>query len=256
MKKLTRILTMSGFGLLAALAGGAGPAQASAPEGKTVGAHHVQWRAGDDVVGYYRTLRDCEIAGRFGERTGHWDDHNCSPVRVGVRRGAWALQVASNDDWHRHGFGVPFRATSGFPTQFRPVWAGAFNPGPGNNHAGPGMNHPGPGINHSGPGNDEPRPDMNHSGPNNNHSGPSNGHSGPSDHSGPGNTQTGPGNTQTGPGNTQTGPGNTQTGPGNTQTGPGNTQTGPGHSSPGNTQNGPHPTTTNPTSGPTRGMGH
>ena len=132
LKKLTRILTMGGFGLLAALATGAGPANASTPtatpESKTV-AHHVQWRADEDVVGYYRNLRDCELAGQFGERAGNWDDHNCSIVRIGPRNGAWALQVASDDDWDRVGFGVPFRAINGFPFRFRPVWAGEFRPG-------------------------------------------------------------------------------------------------------------------------------
>ena len=73
------------------------------------------------------------MAGQFGERAGHWDDHDCSPVRVGVRRGAWALSVDSDDDWNRVGFGVPFRAINGFPTRFRPVWPGQFRPG----HHGP-----------------------------------------------------------------------------------------------------------------------
>jgi hypothetical protein len=164
MKKLTRILTMGGFGLLAALATGAGPAHASTPtatpESKTV-VSQVQWRTGDQVVGYYRDLRDCELAGQFGERAGNWDDHNCSIVRVGPRDGAWALQVASSDDWDRLGFGVPFRAIHGFPTQFRPVWAGEFRGG----HAGP-INHRGPVNNHRGPSNN------NHRGPsNNNHRG-------------------------------------------------------------------------------------
>ena len=142
MKKLTRILTMGGFGLLAALATGAGPANAATPsvtpEGKTV-ARHVQWRMGDDIVGYYRNLRDCELAGQFGERAGNWDDHNCTIVRLGLRSGAWALQVASDDDWDRVGFGVPFRAIHGFPGRFRPVWPGVFRPG----HPGP-IGRPGP----------------------------------------------------------------------------------------------------------------
>jgi len=60
MKKLTRILTMGGFGLLAALATGAGPANAatahSVPESKTTKAHQVIWRDGNQVVGFYRTL--------------------------------------------------------------------------------------------------------------------------------------------------------------------------------------------------------
>jgi hypothetical protein len=132
MNKLTRILTMGGFGLLAALATGAGAAHASTPNGtpeakSAVG--HTQWRDGDEVVGYYRTLQGCELAGQFGERAGDWDDHNCSITRIGVRSGAWALQVASDDDWNQLGFGVPFGDIGRFPSQFRPVWPGRFDHG-------------------------------------------------------------------------------------------------------------------------------
>ena len=141
MKNLTRIMTMGGFGLLTALAG-AGSAQAATvnptPESKPA-ARHAQWQDDDRVVGFYRTLRGCELAGRFGERAGHWDEHDCSPVRVGLRRGAWALSVDSDDDWNRVGFGVPFRAISGFPTRYRPVWPGQFRPG---QHGRPGWHGP------------------------------------------------------------------------------------------------------------------
>ncbi|MET3428387.1 hypothetical protein BJ973_007599 [Actinoplanes tereljensis] len=123
---------MGGFGLLAALAT-AGPAAAATQSGNhepRPAAAHQFWGSGEQVVGYYRTLQGCELAGNFGERVGNWDDHNCAPVRVGLRSGAWALQVASNDDWDRIGFGVPFRAIGGFPSRFRPVWPGQFRPGP------------------------------------------------------------------------------------------------------------------------------
>ena len=130
--KLTRIMTMGGFGLLTALAG-AGTAQAAtvnpSPESKPA-ARHAQWQDGDRVVGFYRTLRGCALAGRFGERAGHWDEYDCTPVRIGLRRGAWALSVESDNDWNRSGFGVPFRAINRFPTQYRPVWPGQFRPGP------------------------------------------------------------------------------------------------------------------------------
>lgn len=129
MNKLTRIMTVGGFSLLAALATGAGSAQANATPESRPAAGHTQMQDADQVVGLYRTLRGCEMAGQFGERAGHWDDHDCSPVRVGVRRGAWALSVESDDNWNRFGFGVPFRAIHGFPTQFRPVWPGQFRPG-------------------------------------------------------------------------------------------------------------------------------
>ena len=132
MNKLTRVMVMGGFGLLAALATGAGPAQAATasgvPESKpAVG--QAQWLDSDEVVGYYRTPQACEMAGQFGERSGNWDDHDCSYENVGLRSGAWALRVASDDDWDRLGFGVPFRAIHAFPGQFRPVWPGEFRPG-------------------------------------------------------------------------------------------------------------------------------
>jgi hypothetical protein len=131
MNKLTRILTMGGFGLLAALATSAGPANASvakpAPEHKAAAVSHAAWRtAGDDIVGYYRTLQGCELAGQYGERAGDWDDHDCTPVRLGLRRGAWALRVDSDNDWDSLGWGVPFGAVSDFPVAFRPVWGGHF----------------------------------------------------------------------------------------------------------------------------------
>jgi hypothetical protein len=133
MNKLTRNMIVGGFGLLAALATGVGPAQASAPNGapesKTM-VGQADWRDGDQIVGYYQTPQACELAGQFGERSGDWDDHDCSYVGLGVRSGAWALRVASDDDWDRLGFGVPFRDTLGFPNQFRPVWPGQFRPGP------------------------------------------------------------------------------------------------------------------------------
>ena len=133
MNKLTRIMIMGGFGLLATLATGAGPAQAAdasgAPASKPM-VSQAQWGDDDDdVVGYYRTPQGCELAGQFGERAGNWDDHDCNYERVGLRRGAWALRVTSDDDWNRLGFGVPFRAVGGFPNQFRPVWSGHFRPG-------------------------------------------------------------------------------------------------------------------------------
>jgi hypothetical protein len=178
MNKLTRALTMGGFGLLAALATGAGPAQAattgSVPESKS-SAHHVEWRSGEQIVGYYRTLRGCELAGQFGERAGNWDDHNCSIIRLGFRRGAWALQVASYDDWDRGGFGVPFRAVHGFPSRFRPVWPGVFRPG----HPGPVFGHPGPVFGHPGPVFGHPGPVVGHPGPVFGHPGPVAGHPGP-----------------------------------------------------------------------------
>ena len=130
MNKLTRALTLGGFGVLTALTVGMGPAQAApaapaAPESKTTASHNV-WRGESQVVGFYRSLRACQLAGIYGERSGAWDDFDCNAVRVGIRRGAWALEVADYDNWGSFGFGRPFQVVRGFPTQFRPVWAGQF----------------------------------------------------------------------------------------------------------------------------------
>ncbi|MCU7722230.1 hypothetical protein ODJ79_00725 [Actinoplanes sp. KI2] len=187
MKKLTRILTMGGFGLLAALATGAGPANAatanSVPESKSTNAHQIFWRDGEQIVGYYRTLGGCELAGNFGERVGNWDAHNCSPVRIGLRRGAWALQVASYDNWDRLGFGIPFRAINGFPIRFRPIWPGVCRPGVGfPGHGFPGHGFPGHGFpGHGGPGHGGPG-GPGHGGP----GGPGHGGPGGPGHGGPG----------------------------------------------------------------------
>lgn len=160
MKKLTRILTVGGLGLLGALAAGAGPAQAASTHESKPAPRHIEeraeWRDNGQAVGYYRSLQACELTGVFGERNGNWDDHDCTLVRVGYRNGAWALQVASYDNWNRVGFGVPFRAICAFPTQYRPVWVGSLRSGfPG--YAGPihgGPVHGGPihgGPIHGGP---------------------------------------------------------------------------------------------------------
>ncbi|WP_250035967.1 hypothetical protein [Paractinoplanes maris] len=133
MNKLTRAITLGGFGVLAALAVGTGPAQAAGtatatPESKTA-ASRADWRLDGEVVGYYPSLRSCEMAGRYGERAGAWDDHDCSPVRGGLRHGTWALEVGDDDNWGRFGFGRPFQVIRTFPGQFRPRFAGQFRPG-------------------------------------------------------------------------------------------------------------------------------
>jgi hypothetical protein len=151
MNKLTRTLTMGGFGLLAALAGGAGPAQAATNNGASVAKpapHHAQLREDVQIAGYYQTQQGCELAGQFGERSDDWDFYDCTPVRLGVRSGAWALQVASYDDWGQRGFGVPLRNIGGFPHRFRPSWPGQFGPG----HPGRGFDDRGPrGFDNRGP---------------------------------------------------------------------------------------------------------
>jgi hypothetical protein len=151
MKKLTRLMTLGASGILAALAIGAGPAQAvtvdSVKQTKP-SSPRVQLREGVQVTGFYQTLRACGLAGRFGERGDHWDKYDCRPVRLGPRTGGWALQVASFDNWERRGFDVPLRAVCFFPNDFRPTWAGQYGPGrPGRvirSHSGrPIHGHPG-----------------------------------------------------------------------------------------------------------------
>ncbi|WP_430779945.1 hypothetical protein [Actinoplanes sp. G11-F43] len=131
MKKLNRVIATGGIGLLAALAIGAGPAQAVATNvsHSKPSPRPVYLNEGVQVAGFYSSLQACEKAGRFGERNAFWDDYNCSPVRVGPRGGAWALQVVSYDNWDRIGFEVALRSVCAFPSQYRPVWVGQYGPG-------------------------------------------------------------------------------------------------------------------------------
>jgi hypothetical protein len=133
-------MTMGGMGALAALAIGAGPAQAAGTSNsaaaKPSAGQARQHHGGDRTVGYYRSGRACELAGRIGERFGRWDDHDCDFVRFGFHRGQWELQVSRD----RRGHGFP-----GFPGHHRPG-----NDGPGGFHNRPG--HDGPGGFHHRPG--------------------------------------------------------------------------------------------------------
>jgi hypothetical protein len=99
------------------------------------GPRHIELHEGVQIAGYYRTESACQRSGRFGERNAYWDRYSCDRVRVGHRRGAWALQAASDDDWDRLGFAVPLDAVGHFPARYRPVWVGQFRPG-----------RPGPGV--------------------------------------------------------------------------------------------------------------
>jgi hypothetical protein len=105
MNRITRMLTVSGLGLIAAATMGAGPAMAAsgtdaaATTGSTAGVQsHNRYDDDDDrVVGYY--LRRCVIAGRIGERFDRWDDFDCERVGWGFHR-RWALEVSwDHDDW-------------------------------------------------------------------------------------------------------------------------------------------------------------
>lgn len=105
MKCITRLLAIGGLGVGVAMAVGAGPAQASTAEAQSAGqGTSTQMRAdwnddNGDVVGYFRTRMGCERVGELGEYHGRWDDYDCSRVRFGFNRGAWVLEV-STDDWN------------------------------------------------------------------------------------------------------------------------------------------------------------
>ena len=116
MNKATRMLTMLGMGLVAGATIGAGPAVAAdstspAPKASTATKAQQHDRDRDRVVGFYRSLRACEFAGRIGERFDKWDDYDCERVRFGFRRGFWALEVEQDrwghggGHWNRPGHG-------------------------------------------------------------------------------------------------------------------------------------------------------
>jgi hypothetical protein len=111
MNKATRLLTVTGMGALTALAIGAGPAQAAGTTGsaaaKPSAGQAQQHHGWERTVGYFRSIRACEVAGHIGERFGRWDDHDCEPVRFGFRRGSWALEVSRDRDRGHFGHGMP-----------------------------------------------------------------------------------------------------------------------------------------------------
>ena len=130
MNRITRMLAISGLGLVAGVTIGAGPAIAATNTGQSAAnnsASGVQVRAGDRLVGYFDTRFECERAGRIGERFGRWDQSDCFPVRHGFHHGGWALVVSWDNDGHG--------------------W-------PGHNHGWPGDNNGWPGHNHGWPGGD------------------------------------------------------------------------------------------------------
>ena len=102
MNKATRTLALAGLALTAGAAFGGTPAMASpaaagpaaSARSSAVKAHHPRR---DRVVGFYRTLRACDLVGRAGEHTDRWDDYDCTRVRAGMHRGTWALQAHWGD---------------------------------------------------------------------------------------------------------------------------------------------------------------
>ena len=105
MNRVTRVLAIAGLSLGAAVAIGAGPAQAAPSTGQTTAGSTTQARGWDDdeVVGYFNSRRECERVGRIGERRDRWDDYDCDRVRGGFGRGTWVLEVSDwNDGWDNH----------------------------------------------------------------------------------------------------------------------------------------------------------
>ncbi|XVU22075.1 hypothetical protein ACQPZJ_33050 [Actinoplanes sp. CA-054009] len=106
MNRITRMLMVSGLGVVAAATLGAGPAMAAtgsssnaATQATSSTAKH--WDDDDErVVGYYRDYRRCVIAGRIGERFDRWDDFECERVGWNFHR-RYVLVVEDNDwdDW-------------------------------------------------------------------------------------------------------------------------------------------------------------
>lgn len=103
MNRITRSLVVVGLGLGTALTVAAGPAQAAPAATQATTHTSVQtsghWNDDEDVVGYFRTRMRCERVGRLGEFRDRWDDYDCTRVRIGHFRTAWALEV-SDDDWN------------------------------------------------------------------------------------------------------------------------------------------------------------
>jgi hypothetical protein len=101
MGKRVRILTVVGMALVAGVAVGASPVQATTSTGAaTTNSSHSQVQQGGDrdwIAGYYRTRRSCERAGWLGERFNRWDDYECDRSFRGHRRGWWELSV--ENDW-------------------------------------------------------------------------------------------------------------------------------------------------------------
>ena len=106
MYQTMRVIMMAGMGLLAGLTISAGPAQASGsttqPQAQAGGGHfHGRY----EVVGYFRSLPACAFAGRVGAIHDRFADYDCDLVRIGLRRGAWALKVERDLGWAGHGHG-------------------------------------------------------------------------------------------------------------------------------------------------------
>lgn len=103
MNRITRMLTITGLGLVVGVTIGAGPAMAATNTGQGAvksSTADATAKPGDRVAGYYDSRDECRMAGRIGDRLGRWDDWNCYPARG--HHGDWVLVV--DYSWHDSGF--------------------------------------------------------------------------------------------------------------------------------------------------------
>jgi len=102
MNRITRILTMSGLGLVTGLTIGVGPASAATTPSAAAatGTQNVDLRHDRDhdrIAGVFRSYRECDWAGRRGEWRDKWDDYDCDPRGFGWHR-RWILKVSWDHD--------------------------------------------------------------------------------------------------------------------------------------------------------------
>ena len=103
MNSAARMLTMTGMAIVAGAMFSAGPAAAASasPTSATSKAPAAS-QSSSKIVKYYRSERDCERAGRIGERRDKWDDYDCYRVRSGHHRARYALRVSWDHRGHGH----------------------------------------------------------------------------------------------------------------------------------------------------------
>lgn len=100
MNRITRMLTITGLSLFSgALLAGPAMAATSTEAGAgstTTTTASTGWDRDRDR--YFDTRRECNWAGRVGERLGKWDDYDCERVFWGPHRGDWKLDP-EHDRW-------------------------------------------------------------------------------------------------------------------------------------------------------------
>jgi hypothetical protein len=143
MNRITRMLTMTGLGLVAGVTMGAGPALAATNTTQAAAPSNASARSHDRLIDYFDSRGECEHVGYQGERWGRWDDFDCYRSH-----GDYALVVSDWDSdrgWPGNGW------PGGWPGQHHRGWPGGGIPffHPGGGFPGGGM-HPGGGDPHSG----------------------------------------------------------------------------------------------------------